>query len=47
MLPMQAGDVMETYADTTSLEAAIGFKPSTSLDTGISRFVSWYKQYHK
>ncbi|MCC6507808.1 MAG: NAD-dependent epimerase [Pirellulaceae bacterium] len=46
LLPMQAGDVMETYADTRSLEAAIGFKPSTNLATGIARFVQWYQEYH-
>ena len=46
LLPMQAGDVPETYADTSALEAAVGFKPSTSLEDGISRFVEWYKSYH-
>ena len=45
-LPMQAGDVPETYADTSALEAAIGFKPATSLGDGIARFVAWYKNYH-
>ncbi len=40
LLPMQAGDVPETYADTSALEAAIGFKPATSLESGIQRFVS-------
>lgn len=44
-LPMQAGDVPETYADIEALEAAIGFRPSTSLDQGIARFVEWFKQY--
>jgi UDP-glucuronate 4-epimerase len=46
LLPMQAGDVPETYADTSALEAAVGFKPSTSLEDGIQRFVEWYKSYH-
>ncbi len=46
-LPLQAGDVLETYADISSLEAAIGFRPSTSLETGIERFVQWFKDYHK
>lgn len=46
LLPMQAGDVPETYADTSALEAAVGFKPSTSLAVGIERFVEWYKSYH-
>lgn len=44
-LPLQAGDVLETYADISSLEAAIGFRPSTSLDTGIARFVEWFQAY--
>lgn len=44
-LPMQAGDVLETYADISALEEAIGFRPSTDLDTGIGRFVEWFKQY--
>ncbi len=46
-LPMQPGDVYATYADTTSLEAAVGFKPSTSLKDGIARFVAWYRDYHR
>ena len=44
-LPLQAGDVLETYAEVSSLEKAIGFRPSTSLETGIARFVDWYRQY--
>ncbi len=45
-LAMQPGDVYATYADTASLEAAVGFKPSTSLRDGIAKFVKWYKDYH-
>lgn len=44
-LPLQAGDVLETYADISTLEAAIGFRPSTSLEEGIARFVEWFKRY--
>ena len=44
-LPLQAGDVLETYADISDLEAAIGFRPATSLDTGIARFVEWFRRY--
>jgi UDP-glucuronate 4-epimerase len=44
-LPMQAGDVKATYADTSALEAWVGFKPQTSLKEGIYRFVDWYKFY--
>jgi UDP-glucuronate 4-epimerase len=45
-MPMQPGDVYATYADTQSLEEAVGFKPATSLQNGIGRFVEWYKGYH-
>lgn len=43
MMPMQPGDVYATYADTDDLAADIGFKPSTSLEQGIAKFVEWYK----
>ncbi len=46
MLPMQNGDVRATYADVQSLEQAVGFKPSTSVDQGLKRFVQWYREYH-
>ena len=46
MLPMQAGDVPATYADVDDLEQAVGFKPRTSIEEGIGRFVDWYKRYH-
>lgn len=42
MLPMQAGDVYQTYADTSRLERDYGYRPSTSLSDGIERFVEWY-----
>ncbi len=45
-LPMQPGDVKSTYADTTALNAWIGFKPNTSLQTGVEKFVSWYRDYY-
>jgi len=45
-LPMQPGDLLETYASTESLTAATGFSPSTSLREGLSRFVDWYREYH-
>ncbi|MCU0868373.1 MAG: NAD-dependent epimerase/dehydratase family protein [Burkholderiales bacterium] len=44
--PMQPGDVLETAADTRALEAAVGFAPRTSLDTGLARFVDWYRGWH-
>ena len=42
MLPMQAGDVYQTYADTSLLERDFGYRPSTTLEEGIGRFVEWY-----
>jgi len=44
--PMQPGDVKSTYADTSALRAAVGFAPSTPLETGLARFAEWFKQYH-
>ncbi len=45
LLPMQPGDVPETYADVTALEAAVGFKPKTPIEEGIRKFVHWYDAY--
>lgn len=47
LVPMQAGDVPVTYADTTPLERDFGFKPSTSLREGLRRFAVWYKEFYK
>ncbi|HBV40885.1 MAG TPA: protein CapI [Erwinia sp.] len=47
MLPMQPGDVLETSADTTALYNAIGFKPQTGVEEGISRFVGWYRSFYQ
>ena len=44
-LPMQAGDVPITYADVDALMADVGFKPDTSIEEGIDRFVQWYREY--
>ena len=44
-LPMQPGDVKATYADTQALEEWVGFKPSTSLKTGVKLFADWYKDF--
>jgi UDP-glucuronate 4-epimerase len=46
LLPMQLGDVPETFADVDDLVAAVGFSPSTSIEVGIERFVEWYRGYH-
>jgi len=47
MQPIQPGDVKETYADTSALEAYINYKPNTSPEKGISNFIAWYKEYFK
>lgn len=46
LVPMQAGDVPITYADTTPLENDFGFKPSTSLRDGLRAFAKWYKEFY-
>lgn len=47
LVPMQPGDVEITYADVRELEQDFGFKPSTSLKSGLSSFVKWYKDFYK
>lgn len=46
LLPMQAGDVPDTSADVEDLMAAVGYRPSTPVETGVARFVDWYLEYH-
>lgn len=46
-LPMQPGDVPATYADVDALIEAVDFKPETSIEEGVARFVKWYKEYHQ
>ncbi len=46
-LPMQPGDVYQTYADVDPLIEKFGFKPSTTIEEGLSKFVQWYKSYYK
>jgi UDP-glucuronate 4-epimerase len=46
-LPMQDGDVMETYADVNDLYDEINFKPTTRIEDGVSKFVDWYKEYYQ
>jgi UDP-glucuronate 4-epimerase len=45
-LPMQPGDVQATYANIDSLQQVVGFKPVTTLDQGIKKFVDWYKAFY-
>jgi UDP-glucuronate 4-epimerase len=47
MLPLQPGDVIATYADVDNLVADVGYKPSTSLEDGMARFVDWYRDYYE
>ncbi|MBU6422216.1 MAG: capsular biosynthesis protein CpsI, partial [Gammaproteobacteria bacterium] len=47
LLPMQLGDVPATYADIDDLEAAVGFRPRTSIEDGVQRFVDWYRLYYR
>jgi UDP-glucuronate 4-epimerase len=47
MLPMQPGDVLETSADTEALFDVIGFRPQTTVQDGVQRFVDWYKAFYK
>ena len=47
LVPMQAGDVPVTYADTSAFERDFGFKPNTSLRKGLRRFAEWYKEFYK
>jgi len=47
MLPMQPGDVTETFADVTELMRDTGFRPQTLIEDGLSRFVAWYRDDHR
>lgn len=46
LLPLQAGDVPETFADVDDLAHDVGFHPSTSIEDGIAKFVTWYREYY-
>jgi len=47
LLPLQPGDVPDTYADVEALVQDVGYKPSTTIDQGIEKFVAWYDNYYK
>jgi UDP-glucuronate 4-epimerase len=47
MLPMQPGDVPATYADVDDLTRDVGFKPATPIETGVAKFVEWYREFYK
>ncbi|RJF90800.1 NAD-dependent epimerase/dehydratase family protein [Sphingomonas cavernae] len=46
MMPMQPGDVRDTYADISAIERDLGYAPTTPIDIGIPRFVEWFREYH-
>lgn len=46
MLPLQPGDVPDTFADATELVNAVGYKPDTPVKTGVANFVAWYRSYY-
>jgi len=45
--PMQPGDVPATCADISAIQADLGFQPATGIESGIPRFVDWYRAYHR
>ncbi|HOB63409.1 MAG TPA: NAD-dependent epimerase/dehydratase family protein, partial [Candidatus Competibacteraceae bacterium] len=47
LLPMQLGDVPDTYADVEALEQDFGYRPTTSVEEGVARFVAWYREYYR
>jgi UDP-glucuronate 4-epimerase len=47
LLPLQPGDVPDTYADVEALVADVGYRPETTIQNGIGNFVNWYKKYYK
>jgi UDP-glucuronate 4-epimerase len=47
LLPMQPGDVPETYADVDDLMRDVGFRPRTPIEEGVRRFIAWYREYHR
>ena len=47
LLPLQEGDVPETFADVDDLIRDVDFKPATTIETGIENFINWYTEYYK
>ena len=47
LLPLQAGDVPDTYADVSALQRDTDYSPSTSIETGVRRFVDWYREFYR
>ena len=47
LLPMQPGDIPDTWADVSLLDAAVGYRPATPIEVGVKNFVDWYLDYHR
>jgi UDP-glucuronate 4-epimerase len=47
LLPLQVGDVPDTWADVEDLVAAVGYRPQTPVEVGVRRFVDWYLEYYR
>ena len=47
LLPLQSGDVPDTYADVADLVTDVGYMPNTSIEEGIANFVDWYRDYYR
>ena len=47
LLPMQPGDIRESFADIDKSKKMLGFKPTVNIDEGIKNFIEWYNQYNK
>ncbi|HET7330899.1 NAD-dependent epimerase [Dyella sp.] len=47
LLPMQPGDVPDTWADVSALRRDVGYAPNTSIEEGVAKFVRWYREYHR
>lgn len=47
LLPLQPGDVPDTYADSSALEQAVGYKPTTPVTQGVANFIEWYREFYK
>ena len=47
LLPLQPGDVPDTYADSRELERAVGYKPATPVKEGVANFVAWYREFYQ
>ena len=47
LLPLQPGDVPDTYADVEDLAEDVGYQPATPIEEGVARFVDWYREYYR